>query len=363
MSEHVYVRKSRKGLYVVIALVLAALVAGLFLLSRGGKDSTPGASAGPAGGNGATINLVAYSTPQTAYQAIEKSFQATHAGRGVTFKESYGPSGDQSRAVEGGQKADVVNFSLESDVTRLVDAKLVAPNWQKATGNDGIVADSVVVLVVRKGNPKHIKGWDDLVKPGVGIVTPNPASSGGARWNTLAAYGHVIANGGSEADARAYLAQYFKHAVALPGSARDALTSFTGGNGDVLVSYEDEAILARQKGEDVDYIVPDQTLLIETPAATTVGAPSQAKDFVKFLFSDEAQTAFRESGFRPVVKGITGDVKGANDPSDPFPTPKTLLTISKDFGGWDKAKTKFFDEKTGIVTKIQIATGTQGDSQ
>ena len=360
MSDPVYARRSRTGLYAVIALVLAALVAGYFLLA-GGKGQGDGDSTATSG-KPTTINLVAYSTPQTAYQSIEKAFQQTDAGKGVSFKESYGPSGDQSRAVEGGQKADVVNFSLESDVTRLVDAKLVAPDWKKATGNDGIVADSVVVLVVRKGNPKHIEGWDDLVKPGVGIVTPNPASSGGARWNTLAAYGHVIADGGSEADAQAYLTKYFKNAVALPGSARDALTSFTGGNGDVLVSYENEAILARQKGEDVEYIVPDQTLLIETPAATTIGAPQAATEFVKYLFSAEAQNEFLKSGYRPVVKGISGDVEGATDPSDPFPTPKKLLTVGKDFGGWDAAKKKFFDEKDGIVTKIQIATGTQGDA-
>jgi sulfate/thiosulfate-binding protein len=216
----------------------------------------------------------------------------------------------------------------------------------------------VVVLVVRKGNPKHITGWDDLVKPGVGIVTPNPASSGGARWNTLAAWGHVIANGGTEADAKKYLTSYFKNAVALPGSARDALTSFTGGNGDVLVSYENEAILARQKGQDVDYIVPDQTLLIETPAAVTKTGGQAAKDWTKFLFTKPAQEEFLASGYRPVVDGITGDVDGANDPKNPFPTPKTLLTINKDFGGWDAAKKKFFDEENGIVTLIQIATGT-----
>jgi sulfate/thiosulfate-binding protein len=359
MSDQIYTRKSRTGLYVLIALVVAAIVAGYFLLGDRGSDQSE-TTAGAA--KPTTLDLVAYSTPQTAYQAIEKAFKATDAGAGVTFKESYGPSGDQSRAVEGGQHADVVNFSLESDVTRLVDAKLVSPAWKDQTGNDGIVADSVVVLVVRKGNPKNIHGWEDLIKPGVGIVTPNPASSGGARWNTLAAYGHVLATGGSDTDAQKYLTEYFKHAVALPGSARDALTSFTGGNGDVLVSYENEAILARQKGEEVEYIVPDQTLLIETPAAATIDAPEQATEFVKFLFSKEAQTEFLKSGYRPITKSVTGPVKGATDEENPFPTPKTLLTVGKDFGGWDDAKKKFFDEKDGIVTKIQLATGTQGEA-
>ncbi|TCJ21738.1 sulfate ABC transporter substrate-binding protein [Nocardioides jejuensis] len=330
--------------------VAATLVGALGLTACGSSDA--------AGGKETTIDLVAYSTPQTAFGSIEKAFQKTDAGKDVKFSESYGPSGDQSRAVEGGQPADFVNFSLESDVTRLVDAKLVDSDWKTATGHDGIVADSVVVLVVRKGNPKKITGWDDLVKPGIGIVTPNPASSGGARWNTLAAYGHVLANGGTEADAKKYLTDYFKHAVSLPGSARDALTSFTSGNGDVLVSYENEAILAKQKGEDIDYIVPDQTLLIETPAAVTKDAPKAAADFRDFLFTPEAQKDFRESGYRTVIDGITGDVEGANDPANPFPTPKKLLTVAKDFGGWDAAKKKFFDEENGIVTKIQIATGT-----
>ncbi len=336
-----------------LTTAVAATLVGALGLSACGASETGGGDA-----KKTTVDLVAYSTPQTAFSAIEKSFQKTAEGKNVEFSESYGPSGDQSRAVEGGQPADVVNFSLESDVTRLVDAKLVDADWKTATGNEGIVADSVVVLVVRKGNPKKITGWDDLVKPGVGIVTPNPASSGGARWNTLAAWGHVIANGGTEADAEKYLTSYFKNAVSLPGSARDALTSFTSGNGDVLVSYENEAILARQKGEDIDYIVPEQTLLIETPAAVTVDAPKAAKDFLKYLFTEEAQNEFLESGYRPVVDGVEGDVEGATDPANPFPTPKTLLTIAKDFGGWDAAKKKFFDEENGIVTKIQIATGT-----
>lgn len=357
MSDQVYVPKSRKGLYALVAVIVVAIIGGYLLLSGGDADTA--AKGGAA--DETTLDLVAYSTPQSAYQEIAAAFKETDEGEGVTFKESYGPSGDQSRAVEGGQPADVVNFSLESDVTRLVDAKLVSPDWKEESGNEGIVADSVVVLVVRKGNPKNIRSWEDLIKPGVGIVTPNPASSGGARWNTLAAYGHVLATGGSEADAQKYLTEYFKHAVALPGSARDALTSFTGGNGDVLVSYENEAILARQNGEAVEYVVPDQTLLIETPVATTVDAPEQAKDFVRFLFSNKAQAEFLKSGYRPVVKSVVGPVKGATDEDKPFPAPKTLLTVGKDFGGWDAAKKKFFDEKTGIVTKIQIATGTQGD--
>jgi sulfate transport system substrate-binding protein len=215
------------------------------------------------------------------------------------------------------------------------------------------------VLVVRKGNPKGIKGWDDLAKPGVDIITPNPSSSGSAKWNILAAYGHVIANGGSEADATAYLKKFFNNVAALPGSGRDATTAFTGGNGDVLLSYENEAILARQSGTDFDYIVPDEDLLIENPGAVTTDAKPAAKKFLTYLTGKEAQTDYAEEGFRPLVKSIDVEVKGANDPSNPFPAPKTLMTIDEDFGGWGEANTKFFDEDKGLVTKIQAETGKQ----
>jgi sulfate transport system substrate-binding protein len=339
-------RGRRRGL-----ALAAGAAAALMALTACGSSSDAATS-------GKTLDLVAYSTPQTAFKSIEAAFKKTDAGKGVSFKESYGPSGDQSRAVAGGQPADVVNFSLEGDVTRLVDEGLVASDWN-AGQYKGIVADSVVVIVVRKGNPKHITGWDDIVKPGIGIVTPNPASSGGARWNVLAAYGHVLANGGSEDDAKAYLTKFFKNAVSLPGSARDALTSFTSGNGDVLISYENEAILARQNDQDVDYIVPDQTLLIETPAAVTKKAPAAAKSFLDFLYTKEAQEDFVKSGYRPVVQGVTADVEGANDPSNPFPTPAKLLTVAGDFGGWPAAQKKFFDDG-GIVPQIQEATGKTG---
>lgn len=336
--------------------VIAASV--LSLLALAGCGGT--ASGGSADGGGETIDLVAYSTPETAFNEIEAAFQATDAGAGVEFSASYGPSGDQSRAVEAGQPADFVNFSLESDVTRLVDAGLVAEDWNSGE-HGGIVADSVVVIAVRPGNPENIQGWDDIVKPGVEIVSPNPGSSGGARWNLLAAYGHVIANGGSEEEAEEYVTKFFENAVALPGSARDALTSFTSGNGDVLISYENEAILARQNGEELDYIVPDETLLIETPAAVTEDAPAVADEWLDYLYTPEAQAVFRSSGYRPVIEGVTGDVEGANDPADPFPTPSTLMTVADDFGGWPAATEKFFEEGTGIIPQIQTETGKLGE--
>jgi sulfate/thiosulfate transport system substrate-binding protein len=341
------------------ALIVASLAASL------GVTACTTAS-GDDGEDGETINLVAYSTPEAAYTEIETLFQGTPEGEGVEFSTSYGPSGDQSRAVEGGQPADYVNFSLESDVTRLVDAGLVAEDWQD-TEHAGIVADSVVVIVTRPGNPLDIQGWEDIVKPGVEIVSPNPGSSGGARWNVLAAWGHALAaSGGDEEAGKEYLTKFFNNAVALPGSARDALTSFTSGVGDVLISYENEAILARQNGEELDYVVPDETLLIETPAAVTIDAPEAATAWLDFLYTEEAQAAFLKYGYRPVVEGVTGEVEGANDPADPFPTPKELFTVGEDFGGWPEASEKFFadgedGEPLGIVAQIQLDTGKVGE--
>jgi sulfate transport system substrate-binding protein len=192
-------------------------------------------------------------------------------------------------------------------------------------------------------------------------VTPNPASSGSAKWNLLAAYGSVLGDGGDDADAQAYMTKFFGNVVALPDSARDATTAFTSGTGDVLLSYENEAILARQSGQDFDYVVPDSTLLIENPCALTTEASADAEAFMAFQKSAEGQKLYAETGYRPLagVADQVGDVEvqGANDPADPFPTPQTLLTIDDDFGGWDQANTEFFDENDGILTKLQSEAG------
>jgi sulfate/thiosulfate transport system substrate-binding protein len=303
-----------------------------------------------------TLSLVGYSVAKSGNDAVEKAFGETPAGKGVSFTSSYGASGDQSRAVASGLKADIVHFSLSSDVTRLVDAGLVADDWDQGASK-GILTDSVVVFTVRKGNPKGIKTWQDLVKPGIGIVTPNPGSSGSARWNVLAGWGAIIAGGGSEADATTWLTSFFNNVKALPGSGRDATTAFLGGTGDVLVSYENEAILARQQGADVDYVVPDTTLLIENPAAVTKSADPHAKAYLDFAESAAGQEVFASVGFRPVDGTKVTGIKGANDPDNPFPEPATLLHIDKDFGGWSAAAKKFFDQDTGIVTKVQQQTG------
>ena len=249
-----------------------------------------------------------------------------------------------------------MHLSLEPDMTKLTDEGLVADDW-KAGPNKGILTQSVVAIVTRKGNPKGIKSWDDLIKPGVKIVTPNPGSSGSAKWNILAAYGHVLAQGGSEADAQAYLKKFLGNVAAFPGSGKDATTAFEGGTGDVLLSYENEAIEARAAGADFDYFVPDQTLLIQNPAAVTKDANKAAKAFLEFQLGKDGQTDYAKQGFRPLDDTIKVDVPGANDESDPFPAPQKLLTIDGDFGGWADANKKYFDEKDGIVTKLIADSG------
>ncbi len=334
-------------------LIASAAVASSMLLA-----GCVGGAATPAADSGATVlHLVGFAVPKEANNAIQKKFATTPEGQGVTWEESYGASGDQSRAVVNGLEADYVNFSLEGDVTRLVKAGLVAEDW-KSGPTKGIVADSAVVIVVPKGNPQNIKGWADLTKPGVKIITPNPASSGSARWNILAAYQQVIAEGGTDADAKEYLTSFFRNVVALPGSGRDATNAFLEGSGNVLISYENEAILARQSGEDFDYILPEATLKIENPGAVLKDADPKAKAYLDYVLSPAGQEEFVKKGFRPVVEGTpVAQVEGANDPAKPFPTPAKLFTIDDDLGGWDAVTAKFFDEKAGIVPQIQKATG------
>jgi sulfate/thiosulfate-binding protein len=331
----------------LLGLSVAAAVSLSACSSSGSSDkgSTTGTK------SGGSVNIVAYSVPKPAYDALSAAFNKTAEGKGVKFSPSYGPSGSQSKSVLAGQiKADYVNFSVGSDLTKLVPSK-VAAGWDSGP-TKGDVADSVVVLVVKKGNPKHITGWNDLIKPGIKIVTPDPASSGSAKWNILAAYQSVIDGGGSEADATAYLTKFFKNVSSRASSGSVATQQFLSGAGDVLISYEAEAIAARQAGDDVEYIVPDQNILIQTVAATTINASSAAKNFLTYAESAAGQKIFASKGFRPALAGVDpGTVTGANNPSDPFPTPKTLTTIDQ-LGGWDSVNDKFFGDN-GIVTKIE----------
>jgi sulfate/thiosulfate-binding protein len=333
----------------MLSAAVVALVA-LVVAGCGGAADTKDATAATGGGGGAKLSLVAYSTPQVVYDELAPKFAATADGKGTSFTSSYGASGDQSRAVESGLPADVVAFSLAPDITRLVKANIVSPDWTSEP-HKGIVTDSVTTFLVRKGNPKHIKTWADLLKPGVEVLTPNPFTSGGARWNIMAAYGAQLKQGKTPTEALAYLKELFtKHVPVQDKSARDALQTFTGGKGDVLLSYENEAITAQQKGEKVDYVTPDQTILIENPVAVTAKANPEASKFLDFLWTPEAQTVFAKHGYRPVVESV------AKQFTSEFPKPKTLFTID-DFGGWDKVMTDFFDPEKGSVAKIEEAAG------
>jgi len=320
-----------------IALPLVALLAG----------SAAGAS------KGTTISLVAYSTPKDAYGKIISAFQNTAAGKGVSFTQSYGASGDQARAVSAGQPADVLNLSLDPDIDLLVKKGLVPKNW-KANAHKGIVNDSVVVFVVRDGNPKHIKRWQDLIKSGVSVITPNPFTSGGARWNVMAAYGALRRQGKSDKQAIQYLSRLFHHVPVQPDSARTALQVFAQGQGDVLLTYENDAIYAEKKGVHTQYQIPKATLLIETPAALTKSGLQKpaAKAFYKYLWSATAQKAFADQGYRPVVKAAA---KGYH-----FVQPPGLFTItSRQLGlnGWQKVNRRFFDPSNGVMAKIERSLG------
>jgi len=295
------------------------------------------------------LSLVAYSTPREAYGQLIPAFQKTAAGKDLSFSQSYGASGEQSRAVASGLDADIVAFSLAPDITSLVQKKLVAKNWA-ADKWHGMVTRSVVVFVVRDGNPKKLKTWTDLLKPGVQIVTPNPFTSGGARWNVMAAYGGALRAGKTPKQAETYLAQMWKHVVAQPASAREGLQTFLAGRGDVFLAYENEALFAQQKGQPVQFVIPKATILIENPIAVTSTSThkSQAQAFVKYLRTKPAQRIFAQNGYRPVIKGVT---QGLN-----FPNRPQLFTI-KYVGGWAKVEKKFFDPRTGVMAKIQASSG------
>jgi sulfate/thiosulfate transport system substrate-binding protein len=296
------------------------------------------------------LNLVGYSTPKKAYDALTAAFAQTSEGKGVGFGQSFGASGSQSRAVDSGQPADVVAFSTTPDMTRLVKDKLVASDWD-ANPEKGFSSDSVVVFVVRKGNPKHITGWDDLIKPGVDVVTPNPSTSGSARWNILAGYGAELKEGKSPAQALAYVRTLLTKNVSVQdSSASAALQTFTSGKGDVLLDYESEAIAAQKAGDAIQYVVPKQTILIQTPIAVTAKAPSPAKAFLAWQWSAAGQTIWAQQGYRPVLASV------AKKFASQFPTPAQLFTID-DLGGWTKVTDQFFDASSGSITKIEQAAG------
>jgi sulfate/thiosulfate transport system substrate-binding protein len=344
-----------------LTAAIAAIGLGAVLAGCGGSSdsTTSAASSGSAsnatttGGAGSTqLQLVAYSTPKKAYDALTAAFAQTSGGKGVSFGQSFGASGSQSRAVDTGQPADVVAFSTTPDMTRLVKDGIVSKDWN-ANPEQGFSSDSVVVFVVRKGNPKQIAGWDDLIKPGVDVITPNPSTSGSARWNILAGYGAALKQGKTPAQALGYVHTLLTKNVSVQdSSASAALQTFTGGKGDVLLDYESDALAAKKAGDAIDIVYPQQTILIQTPIAVTTKSShqTQAQAFVNWQWSTAGQTIWAQKGYRPVLASV------AKAFASKFPTPPDLFTIDY-LGGWTSVSKTFFAPSTGSITKIEEAAG------
>jgi sulfate transport system substrate-binding protein len=322
-----------------IRIALALLVAALVSAAAASADLS--------------LNLVAYSTPKTVLGKIIQAWQATPDGNGVSFTQSYGASTDQAKAVVAGLNADIVFLSTGTDVNLLVDAGLVDANWNQQSYR-GIAADTVVVFAVRNGNPKHIKGWNDLTKPGVQIVTPNPFSSGSAKWNVMAAYDAQRHLGKTDKQAVAYVQQLFSHVVSQDTSGRNATNTFLAGKGDVLLTYESEALASRAAGQDIQYVIPRQTMLIELPIAVLKGSPNKdvAEKFIRFTKSAVAQNLFAQNGFRPVDPAV------AKKYASKYPVRPGMFTIDdKTIGGWRAADKRWFDPNNGLMAQIERAVG------
>ncbi len=350
-SEKTYRRVRRPRRIIGCLMMTAALVASAAACG-GGSTDTPGGVDISSGSR--HINLVAYATPKTGFDKVIPAFRATSVGSDIGFSQSYGASGDQSRKVARGLPTDVVNFSVAPDVTRLVKAGLVAEDWEKQAPNKSVPFGSVVALVVREGNPKNIRSWDDLLRPGIDVVTPNPGSSGSAKWNLLAPYAAKSSGGKDPEAGLAYVRELVRdHVKVLPKSGREATTAFEKGQGDVLISYENEAIMLKRKNpevsqsERIDYVVPSATFRIDNPVAVvdTSDDIAAARDFVAYLFTPEAQRLWASAGFRPV------DAAVKEETAQLFPGDISQLWTIDDLGGWKATDKKLFGSD-GEITAI-----------
>lgn len=313
-----------------------------------------GASSASASGK---VNLVAYAVPQPAFDKIIPLFQKSKVGKGTEFSTSYGASGDQSRAVANGAPADFVNFSVAPDIGRLVTAGLVNPSYESELPNRAVPASTLVVIGVRKGNPLKIKNWDDIVKPGVKIVTADFKTSGAAKWNALAAWGQAKARGKSNEESQAYLVNFYKNVVVQAKSGREVTQAFAAGQGDVAIQYEFEAIQAKKEGVAQDYVIPTPTMVISSPVAAIQTSPNlaTARAFGKFLYTPEAQQAYASVGFVPYLKAYRKKGKTVRIVSSARPFKGKSFNINF-FGGWTKADVDFFGPK-GYATRARAEAG------
>ncbi len=339
--------------------LLAVLICGGLL---GGCAQSPGSSSGgKAGSKGGSqeLLLVSYAVTRAPYDRILPRFEAdwkAKTGQTLTVRASYGPSGVQTRAIIDGIEADVATLALGGDVQKLQEAQLVQPGWQDELPHHSTITESVVVFVPRKGNPKGVKTWSDLAKPDLAIITANPKTSGGARWNFLGLWGSVTQNGGSEAQARVFVSNVYRKVDNLPKDSREAADLFLKrGQGDVLLTYENEAILAKRQGLlESPFVVPSPNIRIEGPVVVIDrnvdrrGTRKAAEALATYLSGPEAQKIFAEEGFRPVNPSVWAQVK------DRFP-PVTSLYGAAAFGGWAKINATFFS-KGGLWDQLFAST-------
>ncbi|MEA5503908.1 sulfate ABC transporter substrate-binding protein [Halotia wernerae UHCC 0503] len=339
--------------FVSLFLVGTALSVALAACSGGNVNNSnstvqiPGASPVSANKQNVELTLVSFAVTKAAHEAIIPKFvekwKQEH-NQTVTFNQSYGGSGSQTRAVIDGLEADVVHLALALDTQKIEKAGLIQPGWEKEVPHDGIVSKSIAAIVTRPGNPKGINTWADLEKDGIKLITADPKTSGIARWNFLALWNSVIKTGGNEAKATEFVTKIYNNVPILTKDAREATDAFfKQGQGDALINYENEIIFAQQKGQKIDYIVPDVNISIDNPIAVVDknvdkhGTREVAEAFVKYLYTPEAQQEFAKWGFRPVDETVAQ----TKEVADKYPKVKTLSTV-QNYGGWDAVQNKFF---------------------
>ncbi|MFQ3585900.1 MAG: sulfate ABC transporter substrate-binding protein [Cyanobacteriota bacterium] len=294
------------------------------------------------------LTLVSYAVTRAAYNNIIPKFAAqweAETGQRVFVETSYAGSATQSRAVIDGLDADVAALALALDIYRIQDAGLIQPGWEERTPNRGILTRSVTVIVTREGNPKGIQDWDDLAKEGINVVTANPKTSGGARWNFLSLWGYkTLVQEATDDEALEFTTQIYQNVGVLPRDAREATdVFFQKGQGDALITYEHEVLLANLRGENLPYILPSSSISIDNPVAVVdkivdrKGTRKVAEAFVAFLFTPEAQQEFAKVGFRPVNPEVAAEF------ADQYPVMDNLFTV-EDLGGWDAIQERFFDD-------------------
>jgi sulfate transport system substrate-binding protein len=336
-------------------LIVSLLLITLFTTGCSAGSST--ATEASSGGEEVKLTLAAYTTPREAYAEIIPLFQAywkDKTGQTVTFEESYQGSGAQSRAVVEGFEADVVALSLEADISRIENAGLITHDWRSEPFG-GMVSTSAVAFAVREGNPKSIQDWADLTQSGLEVLTPNPKTSGGAMWNVLGLYGaakrgHVDGFTADDAGAQDFLLAVLQNVSVMDKGARESITTFEKGIGDVAITYENEVLVGQQAGVNYELVLPTSTIRIDNPVAVVDtyvdkhGTREVAEAFVDFLFTKEAQEILAKHGLR------SPDPEVAKATAEQYPPIADLFTIDE-FGGWKEATPTFFGDD-GIFYKV-----------